>query len=124
MCTTILATSLLRVQRLSNWVDKELSEGGELAKALDSVKDTLKGPTISNPTKTFNSTTARWIIYIYMHLNQIRLGKGLASFNSMTCDLGHLTQARALLLTQLARYSFFLDLEPTISINPTSKGHL
>ena len=53
---------LLRIQRLSTWVDKELSEGGELAKALDSVKDTLKGPTISNPSKTFNSMAARWII--------------------------------------------------------------
>ena len=53
---------LLRVQRLSTWLDKELSEGGELAKALDSVKDSLKGPTISNPSKTFNSMAARWII--------------------------------------------------------------
>ena len=52
---------LLRVQRLSTWLDKELSEGGELAKALDSVKDSLKGPTISNPSKTFNSMAARWI---------------------------------------------------------------
>ena len=51
---------LLRVQRLSSWIDKELSEGGELAKALDSVKETLKGPTISNPSKTFNSVAARW----------------------------------------------------------------
>ena len=50
---------LLRVQRLSSWIDKELSEGGELAKALDSVKETLKGPTISNPSKTFNSVAAR-----------------------------------------------------------------
>ena len=51
----------LRVQRLSSWIDKELSEGGELAKSLDSVRDTLKGPTITNPSKTFNSMAARWI---------------------------------------------------------------
>ena len=101
---------LLRVQRLSTWLDKELSEGGELAKALDSVKDSLKGPTISNPSKTFNSTAARWIIKKFLSnlcaANFNRLGKGLVSLNMITCDLGHLTQARALLLTQLARFLF------------------
>ena len=99
----------LRVQRLSSWIDKELSVGGELAKSLDSVRDTLKGPTITNPSKTFNSMAARWINLVW-HVLQCkyaldinRLGKGLASLNTLTCDLGHLTQARALLLTQLAR---------------------
>ena len=59
---------ILRVQRLSTWIDKELSEGGELAKALDSVNDTLKGPTVSNPSKTFNSMAARWIIFVQLHI--------------------------------------------------------
>ena len=54
--------SLVRVQRLTSWTDKELHDGGELAKALDSMRETLKGPTIANPIKTFNSLAARWII--------------------------------------------------------------
>ena len=45
------------------------------------------------------------MLSILCESNFNRLGKGLASLNSLTCDLGHLTQARALLLTQLARCS-------------------
>ena len=48
-----------RVQRLSTWIDKELNDGGELARTLESVKDTLNGTTVPNPSKTFNSVTAR-----------------------------------------------------------------
>ena len=50
---------LARVQRLSTWIDKELNDGGELARTLESVKDTLNGTTVPNPSKTFNSVTAR-----------------------------------------------------------------
>ena len=59
---------LVRVQRLTNWTDMELHDGGELAKALDSMRETLKGPTIANPIKTFNSLAARWIIVFLISL--------------------------------------------------------
>ena len=46
------------------------------------------------------------------------MGKGLASINMLTYDLGHLTQARALLLTQLARCSILLTSPSQDSFNP------